>query len=675
MTEPILTNSLTQAVTRNHFDGGKKYYYRIRKDGRLDYKIGSGDDWQTFDRKVNPYFKETHPNSKINNIKNVAADNNRVFILTTDNQLYWRCFLEDSASWVLFIFKAAELIAEADFDDLIWSLFPEDVKKIEGTDYYESGLKEWASAYRTWVEQTHIPKEGWNPLVKRTWKKNDGEIEYDEFINKYLFSMGAEFEYDLNQTHWELIVKPIFKTEGFPLSENATIRKEKDDKWVITDGKKIYIVKKEDAKLNIYINDNDIIDIAVGNWNNTVVTYYVLVAKPDESGNYTYKIMFLDEEAIMPSWEDVPEQNMITLDKNSRICASHSVVAVTNGNKIHWIRYDAHTNLHIPFWPLNWTEAWVGLPPQIPYDQLLEYFLNEEPPYDIDAFMGPLKDFKNQFLYPPLDVLDKANYPRWHTAVEAQTESICEFHIDVSLIDGEPWPVPKPFVDWSKGPIGAALSFLSPAWQLYFRFALISAAIDVLRGKQHGDVGFLGENPIKPNCNYPVCCVIKSGDNYKGFFIPTSTDVNSIEWKDINKSGSSGIWEKFKEGMAAICNRANNLENGCEEWKEGVCKNVSRWVDGVCKNVSRWVDGVCRDVGGYECCDWKPCSWFCKALVWVANIVCEAGKWVTDKVCEAGKWVTDKVCEAGKWVINSLCKAITMGIKKMTCWARSCWER
>ena len=44
MSEPIIANSFTQAVTQNHFDEGKKYYYRINTDN-LQCKIGSGE-WE-----------------------------------------------------------------------------------------------------------------------------------------------------------------------------------------------------------------------------------------------------------------------------------------------------------------------------------------------------------------------------------------------------------------------------------------------------------------------------------------------------------------------------------------------------------------------------------------------------------------------------------------------------
>ncbi len=70
--------------------------------------------------------------------------------------------------------------------------------------------------------------------------------------NKYLFTIDAKFEDELNRGIISEELKNMFKTKGFSLSENATVRKEKD-KWVITDKEKekIYIIK-EGGKLNIY---------------------------------------------------------------------------------------------------------------------------------------------------------------------------------------------------------------------------------------------------------------------------------------------------------------------------------------------------------------------------------------------------------------------------------------
>ena len=75
-----------------------------------------------------------------------------------------------------------------------------------------------------------------------------GPSDMDKKDDLYLFN----FEGDLNNGIISEDLKKKFETEKVPLSENAMVTKEKEDKWVITDGEKIYIVRKEDAKLNIY---------------------------------------------------------------------------------------------------------------------------------------------------------------------------------------------------------------------------------------------------------------------------------------------------------------------------------------------------------------------------------------------------------------------------------------
>jgi CHAT domain-containing protein/Tfp pilus assembly protein PilF len=69
----------------------------------------------------------------------------------------------------------------------------------------------------------------------------------------YVFSIDAALvEENLNKDVIAEELNNMFKTKGFTLSENATIKKENDDEWEIKNGKQIYIVKKEEEKLDIY---------------------------------------------------------------------------------------------------------------------------------------------------------------------------------------------------------------------------------------------------------------------------------------------------------------------------------------------------------------------------------------------------------------------------------------
>jgi phospholipase C len=65
-----------------------------------------------------------------------------------------------------------------------------------------------------------------------------------------------------------------------------------------------------------------------------------------------------------------------------------------------------------------------------------------------------------------------------------------------------------------------------------------------------------------------------------------------------------------------------------------------------------------RDEGYNRCCDWRPCSWFCDALVWVSHIVCVAWTWVSHIVCVAWQWVSKWICRVVHWIYRTVCKLV-----------------
>ena len=71
------------------------------------------------------------------------------------------------------------------------------------------------------------------------------------------FNIDAELEDDLIKSSLSGKLKDsgklkeIFKANGFSLSDNASVTKEKENEWIIID-EEVFIVKKEDGKLNIY---------------------------------------------------------------------------------------------------------------------------------------------------------------------------------------------------------------------------------------------------------------------------------------------------------------------------------------------------------------------------------------------------------------------------------------
>lgn len=85
-----------------------------------------------------------------------------------------------------------------------------------------------------------------------------------------LFSTNttAELEGDLCKGIIPKKLTKKFKKKDILLSENITVKKEKEDEWKITNEEKTYIVKKEDKMLNIYdmTNEENYTDILPEEW-------------------------------------------------------------------------------------------------------------------------------------------------------------------------------------------------------------------------------------------------------------------------------------------------------------------------------------------------------------------------------------------------------------------------
>jgi hypothetical protein len=104
---------------------------------------------------------------------------------------------------------------------------------------------------------------------------------------------------------------------------------------------------------------NDVIDLAVGNWTGTVITYYVLLGSVGE-------IRYIDEEVVMDRWQTVPhlceecKNSPYPLSSDCKIDASNSVLCVSkpgvSGHKLYWIRWDFHNHQDFKYWQLDWCE-------------------------------------------------------------------------------------------------------------------------------------------------------------------------------------------------------------------------------------------------------------------------------------------------------------------------------
>jgi hypothetical protein len=70
-------------------------------------------------------------------------------------------------------------------------------------------------------------------------------------------SLDAKFGDDVNNSIISDNLKEILEAHGFPLTEPATVKNEREGEWVITSGKEIYKVYKEDERLGIYKHHNE----------------------------------------------------------------------------------------------------------------------------------------------------------------------------------------------------------------------------------------------------------------------------------------------------------------------------------------------------------------------------------------------------------------------------------
>jgi hypothetical protein len=79
--------------------------------------------------------------------------------------------------------------------------------------------------------------------------------QFDYYFEKKLVNkisgMDVKLEKSLDKDIISEDLKKKIKVVGVSLSGNATIRKEGTDKWVLTDGEEIHIIKKEKGELYI----------------------------------------------------------------------------------------------------------------------------------------------------------------------------------------------------------------------------------------------------------------------------------------------------------------------------------------------------------------------------------------------------------------------------------------
>lgn len=401
-------NSSDYAVTKNWKDQGLIYQYRIHK-GNIEMRRGN-DPWAPL-----PLPRRQKPRS-------IAADNNRLFVLTKENELWWYCAKEDQSQWSIDIIKAAIEVAnlkqidKQDLCELIISCLvkvTDDIACLVADDplfkgwqgpckdnsesFWQMRCKLWTDI--VWSTDKHIletasrssnkPKNGYFRWLKADYHKlffptlrgakNNKLSTEEKNINKGSSFTASDYLRWFNEAHQEGAWTNLLE---WSIHDNSFTR-----------GKNIKC--------------DEIQDIAVGNWNGTTATMYA-IAKGE--------IWYLSEEIIHNEWKPIRQwtsewltkknyhdikRSPYPLNPNSKINASNSVIAVSkpshNGLELHWIRWDHHQMDDFFYWPIDWCEhTWNKI--YCPVSNSTEFRINTlgfiDPREDSTVWSAPFKAYK-----------------------------------------------------------------------------------------------------------------------------------------------------------------------------------------------------------------------------------------------------------------------------------------
>jgi len=320
-------NTPTYCATRNWKDHGIIYQYRISSE-TIEIKCGDSA-W----RSMAPLPFSGTPLS-------IAADNNRLLVLTNQHELWWYCAIDDQATWSFDIMKTAvaflklKPVIGEQLTNVMLPVFIEITDSIMQRASSVKHLESWKKRAPT------------DSSTRTYWKEKcslwtDIALSVDKQILKT--DRGASFS-AANYSDWS--------TSSHKGGNWTNLLAWKYGEDTLTRGHNLAV--------------ETITDIAIGNWNGTVITMYAL-----SKG----KIWFLDEEIIQPEWKPIEKWNSgwvligqkeyhelsdspYPLDSSAQIDASNSVVAVLHkkagSTAISWLRWDYHQKDDFIYWPLDW---------------------------------------------------------------------------------------------------------------------------------------------------------------------------------------------------------------------------------------------------------------------------------------------------------------------------------
>ncbi len=121
-----------------------------------------------------------------------------------------------------------------------------------------------------------------------------------------------------------------------------------------------------------------------------------------------------------------------------------------------------------------------------------------------------------------------------------------------------------------------------------------------------------------------------------------------------------------------LCRYVYRTEKKCVQWKVTRTKECIETADQGYQECRERRDEGYKECNQWKedkqkkCCSWIPCSWFCKAFIWVVSKICIGWRWVENIVCVSWTWVKKIVCVAWAWLVLRVCKLYLNIIKVVT---------
>jgi PGF-CTERM protein len=174
---------------------------------------------------------------------------------------------------------------------------------------YTSGHSEWGITIKKGEAEIFLPFS--------KIKEVEREAKFDTpLFGKYLFSIDTKFEEELNNSIISEELKKEFEKNRFPLSDNATVKKEEEEKeGVITDEKK-FILRKGERELHVdlwekylYFTNNATISLLDGKKVNGTIAHTGGEFKGKtkiDSEEFEFSIGVRDVKKIIFDHESVP---------------------------------------------------------------------------------------------------------------------------------------------------------------------------------------------------------------------------------------------------------------------------------------------------------------------------------------------------------------------------------